>query len=225
VFGGLVEGVVVVDRTGKVVLVNDAAKAARARAHDERQPADGRAGRRSRWLAADPAARHRGARRPAADAELELFGRHVRASARATRRSGRDRRATTSPHARARVGAARVLSNAAHELRTPVTSIAGYSETLLAGAVDAETSKEFLQTIHRNAERIAGLVNDLVLLDTLGGRATVVGDRVPIELAQVVSDAARTAKGVTPDAQIDVDVKPGLPYPVHAMDSTTWSRT
>jgi signal transduction histidine kinase len=104
------------------------------------------------------------------------------------------------------------LSNAAHELRTPVTSISGYAETLLAAgaSVDAETTREFLQTIHRNAERIASLVNDLVLLDTLGGREGVVVERVPVSLAQVVGDAARTARGVTPSAQIEVDLPAGL---------------
>lgn len=102
------------------------------------------------------------------------------------------------------------LSNAAHELRTPVTSISGYAETLLGGAVDAETSKEFLQTIHRNAQRIASLVSDLVLLDTLGGRSSVVSDRVSVALAQVVTDAARTTKGIAPGAQIEIDVAPEL---------------
>ena len=98
------------------------------------------------------------------------------------------------------------LSNAAHELRTPVTSISGYAETLLGGGVDGETSKEFLQTIHRNAQRIASLVSDLVLLDTLGGRPSVVGERVSVALVQAVNDAARTTKGITPGAQIDIDV-------------------
>ena len=98
------------------------------------------------------------------------------------------------------------LSNAAHELRTPITAISGYAETLLGNPVDAETTKEFLQTIHRNAERIAGLVNDLVLLDTLGGRAAAVGARTQISLSQVIGDAARTARGVTPSAQIEFEV-------------------
>jgi two-component system, OmpR family, phosphate regulon sensor histidine kinase PhoR len=102
------------------------------------------------------------------------------------------------------------LSNAAHELRTPVTSISGYTETLLGGAVDPETSREFLLTIHRNAERIASLVNDLVLLDTLGGRASIVGERGPIALGQVVHDAVRTARGITPTARIEVDLPDGL---------------
>jgi two-component system phosphate regulon sensor histidine kinase PhoR len=100
------------------------------------------------------------------------------------------------------------ISNAAHELRTPVTSIAGYAETLLGGSVNPELQQEFIQTIHRNAKRIADMVTDLLLLDQLGGRATVVGERVPISLAEVVQDAAKTSKGVSPNAQIDLDVPP-----------------
>jgi two-component system, OmpR family, phosphate regulon sensor histidine kinase PhoR len=102
------------------------------------------------------------------------------------------------------------LSNAAHELRTPVTSISGYAETLLGGGVDGETSKEFLSTIHRNAQRITSLVADLVLLDQLGGRDAAVEARVTVPLAQVVEDAARTTKGIAPAAQIDVDVAADL---------------
>jgi len=45
-----------------------------------------------------------------------------------------------------------------------------------------------------------------MVLDTIEGRAEVVGDRTRIALAQVVGDAASTARGVTPGAQIDVAV-------------------
>jgi two-component system phosphate regulon sensor histidine kinase PhoR len=102
------------------------------------------------------------------------------------------------------------LANAAHELRTPVTSISGYAETLLGGAVDAETSQEFLATIHRNAQRLAALLSDLLVLDTLEGRAAAIGDRAPIRLAEIVEDAVRTARGVAPAASIEVDVAADL---------------
>jgi two-component system, OmpR family, phosphate regulon sensor histidine kinase PhoR len=87
-----------------------------------------------------------------------------------------------------------------------VTSISGYAETLLGGSVDAELSKEFITTIHRNARRISDMVSDLLVLDTLGTRASAVGERTPVSLLDVVDDAVRTAKGVTPSAQIEVDV-------------------
>jgi two-component system phosphate regulon sensor histidine kinase PhoR len=102
------------------------------------------------------------------------------------------------------------LSNAAHELRTPITSISGYAETLLQHPVDGDTGKEFLEIIHRNAGRIASLVDDLLVLDNIGGRASALGERGPVPLAPVARDAARTAKGVTPTAQVDVDVTADL---------------
>jgi two-component system phosphate regulon sensor histidine kinase PhoR len=197
VFSGLVEGVVVVDRRGETVLVNAAAEPLLG--DDAALPAP-----------IAPLVR-RALAGQQADEELELSGRAVRASAIPLGDPGAIVVLYDVTRMRALEAVRReFLSNAAHELRTPVTSISGYAETLLAGGVDAETSKEFLQTIHRNAERIASLVNDLVLLDTLGGRASVVVERVPIGLAQVVNDAARTARGVTPSAQIEVDVPPAL---------------
>ena len=197
VFGGLVEGVLVVDRSGAVVLRNDAAKPLVG--DDGELPAPIRP-LIERALAGEQA-----------DAELVMLGREVRASARPLGDPGAIVVLYDVTRMRALEAVRReFLSNAAHELRTPVTSISGYTETLLAGGVDAETSKEFLQTIHRNAQRIASLVSDLLVLDTLGGRASIVGDRGIVALAQVVSDAARTTKGVTPGVLIDVDVPADL---------------
>jgi len=216
VFGGLVEGVVVIDPTGKMVLAN---AAARPLVGDQLSPElfalveRARAGEK-------------------AEAELELVGRTVRASARPLRASdrntGEQKRIEPTPlPSSPRLGVIVVLyditrmraleavrreflSNAAHELRTPVTSISGYAETLLGGGIDADTSKEFITTIHRNAKRIADMVSDLMVLDQLGGRDAVVSERVPVALGDVVEDAVRTAKGVTPSAQIDVAVAPAL---------------
>ncbi|MBA3457405.1 MAG: HAMP domain-containing protein [Deltaproteobacteria bacterium] len=194
VIGGLVEGVVVVERSGKVVLVNDAAKPLVGEG-DEELPTPLRP-LIKRALAGEQA-----------DAELALRGREVRASARPLGDPGAIVVLYDVTRMRALEAVRReFLSNAAHELRTPVTSISGYAETLLGGGVDAATSKEFLTTIHRNANRIASLVSDLLVLDTLGGRPSIVGDRTSVALAQVVQDAARTTKGVSPDAQIEIDV-------------------
>ncbi len=54
------------------------------------------------------------------------------------------------------------LANVSHELRTPLTSILAYVETLLDdGQKKPTTSSRFLETIHRNAERMRDLVNDI----------------------------------------------------------------
>lgn len=180
----LVEGIVVVGRDGKIALVNDAAK-----------PFVGET---------LPAAL--AALAPGDDTELELSGRTVRASARAIQ-TGMLLVLYDLTRIRALEAVRReFLSNAAHELRTPVTSISGYAETLLSSPVDPPTQKEFLATIQRNAQRIASLVSDLVLLDQLGGRAQAIGERTPVRLREVVDDAAKTARGVTASARISIDV-------------------
>ena len=60
------------------------------------------------------------------------------------------------------------VANVSHELRTPLTSIQGYAETLLDGALsDDQNNREFVQTIHDQAERLSRLVNDLLDLSAI----------------------------------------------------------
>jgi len=58
----------------------------------------------------------------------------------------------------------RFVADVSHELKTPITSILGYSDTLLENDVDKETSSKFLQRISNEAERMARLVSDLLIL-------------------------------------------------------------
>jgi len=60
------------------------------------------------------------------------------------------------------------VANVSHELKTPLTSIKGFVETLLEGALeDKENSRSFLNIIHLNAERLNNLVNDLLSLSEI----------------------------------------------------------
>src|SRR5688572_30227754 len=52
------------------------------------------------------------------------------------------------------------VANVSHELKTPLTSISGYAETLLSDHPDDETRRRFLQTILTNAQRMQRLVDD-----------------------------------------------------------------
>lgn len=55
------------------------------------------------------------------------------------------------------------VANVSHELKTPLTSIKGFVETLLEGALeDKENSRHFLQIIQNHASRLDSLINDLL---------------------------------------------------------------
>src|SRR5205814_5781886 len=55
------------------------------------------------------------------------------------------------------------IANVSHELRTPLTSLLGYTETLMDESADAK-SREFLEIIRRNAQRMSRLTEDLLTL-------------------------------------------------------------
>jgi two-component system phosphate regulon sensor histidine kinase PhoR len=60
------------------------------------------------------------------------------------------------------------VANVSHELRTPVSTIQGYAETLLEGALeDKEHAREFLRIIHDDAGRLAQLIQDLLDLSQI----------------------------------------------------------
>ncbi len=60
------------------------------------------------------------------------------------------------------------VANVSHELRTPVSTIKGYAETLLDGALqDKKHAREFVEIIHTDADRLAKLVNDILDLSEI----------------------------------------------------------
>ncbi len=60
------------------------------------------------------------------------------------------------------------VANVSHELKTPLTSIKGYVEALLDGALeDKEHSRQFLKIVSEHAERLGQLINDLLDLSAI----------------------------------------------------------
>ena len=56
------------------------------------------------------------------------------------------------------------VADVSHELKTPITSIMGYADTLLESEYDKETQYKFLNVIASEARRMAKLVTDLLIL-------------------------------------------------------------
>ena len=57
-----------------------------------------------------------------------------------------------------------LVADVSHELKTPITSIMGYADTLLEGGYDEETQTKFLNVIASESRRMARLVTDLLTL-------------------------------------------------------------
>lgn len=81
------------------------------------------------------------------------------------------------------------VANASHELKTPLTVIRGYAETLLGeGDVPAEVQRQFIETIRLNADRLQRIVDDLLDLSRLESGAWK-PDLDELDVAGIARDA------------------------------------
>jgi PAS domain S-box-containing protein len=94
------------------------------------------------------------------------------------------------------------LSTAAHELRTPMASIYGFSEVLLTKKVNAAERKEFLGIIYRQSDLMSSILNellDLARIEARGGKDFVIEKaQVQSLVADVVSSFKLPAKRKAP---------------------------
>lgn len=64
-------------------------------------------------------------------------------------------------------------ANVTHELKTPLTSISGYAELMENGLADQEHTIKFSGAIHKNADRLLTLINDIIRLSELDSMQSV----------------------------------------------------
>ncbi len=104
------------------------------------------------------------------------------------------------------------VANVSHELRTPLSLIKSATETLLDGAKDdAAALARFLQIIDKHANRLALLIDDLLLLSTLDSGGLRL-NRQPLQFRATVQDAMDDlqARALARDVTLDNKVPGSL---------------
>lgn len=91
------------------------------------------------------------------------------------------------------------VADVSHELKTPITSIMGYADTLLEDEYDKETQDKFLTVIATEARRMAKLVTDLLALSRY--------DNDEIKQEKVEFDLGELVKRCQDKVQIEIDKK------------------
>jgi two-component system OmpR family sensor kinase len=101
----------------------------------------------------------------------------------------------------------RFVADASHELRTPLTSIRGYAELHRQGATSPEEVARGMARIEREAQHMAALVDDLLLLARLDQGRPLENDRV--DLTRIVEETVAHVRGADPQRSFVVDLPDG----------------
>lgn len=90
---------------------------------------------------------------------------------------------------------AEFVANVSHELKTPVTAVMGFAETLLSGALyNFRAAEEFVNIIYEEAERLSRLVHDLLELSKIESK----GFRLRIERVELDTEIKRIVDKLKP---------------------------
>ncbi len=226
-FDDLPDGLVVADRDGRIVVFNRAAarmtgldaEASLGKALEDALPLEGLDGR-AWWPYVAP---YTGLRTVTGHPERNLIlpnGTELLVSARYLRDvlAGPTARVVvalrdTRHRAREELSRAELVSTVAHELRSPLTSVKGFTATLLAkwDRFNDEQKRLMIETVHADADRVTRLITELLDISRIdSGRLTI--RRQVVDLPTVVARhvAGMVASGQDP-ARFDVRVAGILP--------------
>ncbi len=94
------------------------------------------------------------------------------------------------------------VANVSHELRTPITALKGFAETLLDGALDdKETTRQFVQIMKDEADRIGRLVEDLLDLSRIEAKQVQLHPN-PVTASSLLQKVVDTFFGQAADAGV-----------------------
>ena len=103
---------------------------------------------------------------------------------------------------------AEFIANVSHELKTPMTTIAGFAEGILDGTIPPEREKEYLEIVVSETRRLSRLVRRMLDLSRLNAltQSTVTAQET-FDLTEVMSQVLISLETKITDRQLDVEVK------------------
>lgn len=102
-------------------------------------------------------------------------------------------------------------SNVSHELKTPLTSICGFSELLVNGMVDDDNKEEFYKLIYDDSKRLLNLIEDIMKISGLESEEAF--SREEIKLNELIKDILRAQRNLIDEKNIAVSLEGhGLVY-------------
>lgn len=104
------------------------------------------------------------------------------------------------------------VANVSHEIKTPLTALKGFAETLLSGTIaDEATARSFLQIIHNEADRLNRLIIDILQLSKMeSGKFPL--NYTPLEMQPFISKVIKmlAVQAAAKDIVLQSDVPPEL---------------
>ena len=109
------------------------------------------------------------------------------------------------------VGFAELISKIAHELRSPLTSVKGFSATLVKrwDRFTDEQRLQFVETIHADAERMGRIVSEVLDLARLEANRLEIHPQ-EVSIKGVAEQSAEHLSGLAGGDRVSVEVDPGL---------------
>ncbi len=109
------------------------------------------------------------------------------------------------------------IANLTHELRTPLSALCGYAETLATGVEDPDTQRRFLAIIERQSHRLSRLIDDLISLSDLE-RGLMPLRMEPVEPRRVIEEAVELMREQARQRDVSIETKCATDLPKPAGD-------
>lgn len=101
------------------------------------------------------------------------------------------------------------IGNISHELRTPMTTIAGFADGILDGTIPQEDTRKYLVSIRDETRRLARLVREMLSMSQVNARASDPTRRTVFDLTELVVQTMLSFETRATKKRLDVD--PQLP--------------